>query len=130
MANPVAQVHHIDDHGVTYDALGFTCPGCKESHGSGFHMLPVTPTSGSRPTWDWDGNLEAPTLAPSIKTSYRHPTGYTRDNPAPVGYDGPYTEEVCHSYLRAGVFEYLGDSTHSMANQFIPMVPLEDWMLT
>jgi hypothetical protein len=89
-----------------YQALMFICPGCAETH-TGLHMLPVSGVT-ERPMWTFDGNLEAPTLSPSILT--RH---------------GDML--VCHSFLRNGVFEFLGDSTHSLAGQHVPMPDLPDW---
>lgn len=114
--NPVAQVVHVKDGEKTYECLAFICPGCKAMHpnASGFHLLPVNSTTKT-PQWDWDGNLEAPTLSPSILT--KHGTIV----------DGVPT--VCHSYLRAGVFEFLSDCTHSLVGQHVQMVPLEDWMM-
>lgn len=104
-----AQLTTINDHGVIYDALKFVCPGCKDIRGTGLHMLPVNCSDRHSPSWDWDGNLEAPTVSPSILTH---------------GVDS-----VCHSFLRNGVFEYLGDSTHRFSGQFVPMDDLEDWMI-
>lgn len=34
----------------------------------------------------------------------------------------------CHSFLRAGVWDFLGDSAHDLAGQKVPMVPLPDWL--
>lgn len=99
----------VDDHGVIYSALMFVCPGCLEAHhgSSGIHMLPVNSTEKS-PSWDWDGNLEAPTLSPSILT--KHQDGF-----------------VCHSFLKAGVFEFLTDSTHSLAGKLAELPDLPSW---
>lgn len=97
----------IDDHGVRYQALAFVCPGCNND----LHLLPVNTTEHS-PSWEWDGNLEAPTLFPSIKTEWGNETTGIH---------------VCHSFLRAGVFEYLSDCTHQYANQHIPLPDLPDW---
>lgn len=80
------------------------------------------------PVWGWDGNLVAPTFTPSYLTRRRRPKGHTNDNPAPAGYDGLYVEEVCHSFLTCGVWGFLGDSTHHLAGQNVPMVPLPDWL--
>lgn len=41
---------------------------------------------------------------------------------------GPGGTGVCHSFLRAGVFEFLADSTHSLAGQSIPMPDLPEWV--
>lgn len=100
-----ASLRTVDDHGVVYQALLFVCPGCKDQGFSGYHMLPVN-SPQKAPSWTWDGNLEAPTLEPSILT--RH------------------GDQVCHSFLRAGVFEFLGDCTHRLAGQRVPLPELPD----
>lgn len=118
-----AMLRHVDDHGTKYDALMFVCPGCgtpytlldgTEHTPSGLHMLPVN-TPGRSPQWDWDGNLEAPTLSPSI-LSHIHPYD---EQSKPLG--------VCHSFLKAGVFEFLSDCSHSFAGQHVPMPDLPTW---
>lgn len=35
----------------------------------------------------------------------------------------------CHSFLRNGVWEFLGDSAHRLAGQRVPVEPLPDWYL-
>lgn len=103
-----AALRSINDHGIRYQALMFVCPGCASMHGnSGLHMLPVN-SSTKFPSWDWDGNLEAPTLSPSILTG--------RDQPL-----------KCHSFLKGGIFEFLGDSTHALAGQNVPIPDLPSW---
>lgn len=114
MTNPVAIVRHVTDGEISWDGLVFVCPGCKlmwEDGASGLHMLPVN-SAVKTPAWTWDGNLEAPTLSPSILTKHG-------GNPA----------GVCHSFLNAGVFDFLSDCTHPLAGQKVAMPPLEDWML-
>lgn len=103
-------IRKIDDQEIEYEVLAFVCPGCTEQDGSsGLHMLPVN-TDKHQPVWNWDGDLEKPTLNPSILT-------------------GKGTSLICHSYLRAGVFEFLSDCTHSLKNQFVPMPDLPDWFI-
>lgn len=113
--NPVALIRHVTDGDLTYDALMFWCPGCEvitDGHKvGGLHMLPVS-DAGGRPQWAWDGNLDSPTLEPSILSR--------------TGPDGGF---VCHSFLRAGVFEFLGDCTHSLAGQHVPIPALPQWVL-
>lgn len=107
-----AKLRTVNDHGVVYEALMFCCPGCAEQDSNtGLHMLPVN-SDVKAPAWTWDGNLEAPTLSPSI-----------------LSRTGPDGERVCHSFLKAGVFEFLGDCTHSMAGQHVLMLDLPDWVL-
>lgn len=112
MADIVARVRHVTDGDLRYDALMFCCPGCASNGSSGLHMLPIKDSgnTGERSAWTWDGNLEAPTLDPSILT---------------IMHEG----FVCHSYLRAGVFEYLGDCSHPLVNQHVPMSPLPLWVI-
>jgi hypothetical protein len=104
--------------GESWDALTFWCPGCERvdddgSRHAGLHMLPVNGPGAlsDRASWSWDGNLDAPTLEPSILTR-RHQHGEAF---------------VCHSFLRGGVFEFLGDCTHPLAGQHVPLPDLPDW---
>lgn len=48
------------------------------------------------------------------------------------GHDAHTRENVwgnCHSFIRKGIWEFLGDCEHSLAGQNVPMVPLPDWMV-
>lgn len=97
-----------DSNGFDYDMLMFVCPGCVVTEGpggTGLHMLTVNSETKS-PSWTWNGDLEAPTLSPSIL------------NKAPFR---------CHSFLEDGIFRFLKDSNHKFARQSIPMPDLPDW---
>lgn len=83
-------------------ALWFWCPGCDDAH-----RITVDHPDG----WTWDGNEQAPTISPSILT-WRDWGDKRR----------------CHSFIRAGRWEFLTDSTHALAGQTVPMVPLPDWL--
>jgi hypothetical protein len=106
-----AMTSTIDDHGVRYQCLMFVCPGCALDGNSGLHILPVN-TNATSPSWTWDGNLDAPTIEPSILTNGREGSIHPR----------------CHSFLRAGVFEFLSDCEHAMAGQRVPMPDLPTWV--
>lgn len=99
----------VNDHGTTYVALQFICLGCALFGGTGLHMLPVN-SPYHPPSWDWNGDQEKPSLSPSILTR--------------IG-DG----QVCHSFLRDGVFEYLSDCAHQLAGARVEMPDLPDWVL-
>lgn len=100
--------------GEQFRALAFICPGCVGSGGgTGLHMIPVEPTTQS-PSWEWNGDLEAPTLSPSILTTW----------------DTGKEKFVCHAFLRDGVFEFLGDSTHEFAGKKVPLQELPTWFLS
>lgn len=101
---------------TTNRTLMFWCPGCDSAHG--------IPVDGSR-GWTWDGSLESPTVSPSILVRM---TLYGPDRLSFNRYDGDYPCEsaqgVCHSFVKNGRIEFLGDCTHSLAGQ---TVDLPDW---
>lgn len=90
----------MDLHGNSGTKLYLWCPGCDQLHG------PEVVNPAKR--WQWDGNLEAPTLSPSILT---HGT------------------QRCHSFLKAGQWQFLVDCEHALAGKTVPMVPLPDWLI-
>lgn len=112
-------VHKTDQPGE----YTFWCPACQCGH------CFWTPEAGRGPSWNWNGDYVKPTLLPahqpmtSMKITYRHPTGYTNDNPAPLGYNGPYTTDVCHFHMVDGNLHYCADCTHALANKVVPMEP-------
>jgi hypothetical protein len=95
---------------ITYDALLFVCPGCVAGGPEGYdglHMLPVNNEHDiGKPNWTWNGDLQKPTLSPSILSK---------------GYN------VCHSFLEDGVFRFLTDSDHPLSGQSVPIPDLPDW---
>lgn len=102
------------EYGLNYDSLGFVCPGCisSNSRSSGLHILPIN-TNLREPAWTWDGDLIRPTLSPSILTR-----GSNRGTPT-----------ICHSFLKAGFFEFLSDCTHSLAGQTVEIPDLPVWFV-
>lgn len=97
----------------------FWCEGCGCAHGVWTES--ANPATDAR--WDFNGDLVRPTVSPSLLVRYPHPVGYSNDNPAPMGYDGPMTEDICHSFIRDGQIQYLSDCTHHLAGQTIPLRP-------
>lgn len=74
----------------------FFCPGCKCGH-----YVIVKGDSTKMPVWIWNGNVEKPTFSPSIRVRA--------------------SDSVCHTYVREGMIQFLGDCTHKLANQTVPM---------
>lgn len=106
-----SQLREVSDHGVKYKALLFACPGCIAGGPEGYdgiHMLPVNCSLATlgKPSWNWNGNLEAPTLSPSIRSK-----GYSH----------------CHSFLTDGIFNFLKDSDHPLSGQQVPIPDLPEW---
>lgn len=78
------------------------CPACKDIHG-----FVVDEPFQPNQRWTFDGNAEAPTFSPSMlcRTTF----GDERE------------KKICHYFLRAGIIEFLNDSTHALAGQNIPI---------
>jgi len=97
MPEPV--IHKLKTHGDGKQHFAFFCPGCKHAH---------VFTDG----WQFDGNMECPTISPSILVDGH----YTDD-------DGTHHNIKCHSFVRSGVIEFLGDCTHPLANHKVKLEP-------
>lgn len=74
----------------------FLCPGCDEAHA--FYL----------PRWSFDGNLDAPTMSPSLLC--RTPSS------------------VCHLFLRRGRLMFLSDCTHALAGQTVEIPEPPAWL--
>lgn len=59
--------------------------------------------------WSWNGDIDKPTLKPSILTTYQH---------------GEITYR-CHSFVNDGVIQFLSDCTHDKANTIIELMDVE-----
>lgn len=73
------------------------CPACQCGH------------KFDRGRWTFNGNLERPTFSPSMLIKTNSP-----DSPH---YQPRARSSVCHSFVRDGRIEFLGDCTHAMAGQ-------------
>ena len=91
------------------DRVAFRCPGCEE-----VHVIPVAPEQ-SGDSWGYNGNPDAPTFTPSVLVR----TGRAVD-PAFVPEPGD-PPEVCHSFVTDGRIQFLGDCTHPLAGQTVPL---------
>jgi hypothetical protein len=89
--------------------LVFDCPGCAAGFGphSGRKYVPV---EGPK-AWGFNGDLERPTLTPSILLRFDHAD---RE---------PF---VCHSFVREGRIQFLPDSTHPLAGQTVELPDIEE----
>lgn len=70
----------------------FWCPGCDM-----WHRFNVGNLGG--PTWKFNGNMEQPTFTPSLH----------------------YPDVVCHLILTDGILRFIGDCTHALRSQSVPL---------
>jgi Family of unknown function (DUF6527) len=84
--------------------VAFMCPGCRE-----LHQIRTRPAPS--PSWDYNGNPDAPTFQPSVFV-----------NP-PGPYHNPAVPS-CHSFVTDGRIQFLGDCTHALAGQTVDLPDL------
>jgi hypothetical protein len=87
----MAKVEKVNDGYWVFD-----CPGCKC-----LHSIQVPP-------WTFNGDLEKPTVSPSILV-----------NP-----NGDSSALRCHSFVKDGMIQFLGDCDHDLKGQ---TVEIPDW---
>lgn len=121
------------------DAISFECPGCGSTH-----LVTINGSrNASNATWGFDGNFDSPTITPSINASseWDDHSALTDEDYGPwvPSADGKSRgREVkpssrhklvhhvyrCHSFVRAGMIQFLGDCTHKLANHTVPLPDL------
>lgn len=76
-------------------------------------IIPIQTTGKREGTsnWTWNGDLNAPTLRPSILTTWE-------------GGD-PFQKVVCHSYVENGVVSFLYDSSHDLSGKSRPLLDFD-----
>jgi hypothetical protein len=89
----------------------FYCPGCKCHH--------WFKTTGNSPRWTFNGNMDQPTVRPSILVNHGvYPDG---DLKTVNGKVAGYKKIRCHLFITDGKIQYLSDCTHELAGQTIEM---------
>ena len=76
------------------------CPGCEMHH-------------ALTEEWEFNGNFERPTFSPSLLCRW------------PRGYGKIKKDLVCHSFIRNGNIQFLGDCTHNLAGQTVELPDVE-----
>ena len=79
-----------------YKHVEFFCPGCKCQH-----AFRIVGSKGVGPIWEWNGDLDKATFSPSLL------------------YRGGPTQTTCHSFVRDGKIQFLGDCSHDLKNQIV-----------
>ncbi len=74
------------------------CPGCRCGHG-----IILRRSDGDPNLWTWNGDVDKPTVHPSID--------YFRTDPT----------KRCHTIITDGMIHYLPDCHHHLKGQTVPM---------
>ena len=88
--------------------LAALCPACGFEHS--FNVDIEVQGRHANDLWSFNGDYDKPTFSPSMLCN---PGGRQAGHP------------VCHSFLREGVWQFLGDCSHEMVGQHVPMIPPE-----
>lgn len=94
--------------------VGFRCPGCDE-----MHMVNTDATD--RPAWGFNGNYEAPTFTPSILVRGKRRITDDEHSRIMAGEVVDVPDRTCHSFVTDGKIQFLGDCTHALAGQTVPL---------
>jgi hypothetical protein len=98
--------------------LLFQCPGCKLVHGPW-----VGPGDG--PRWTWNGDANKPTFTPSILVTWPEwwppvtAENYEQFKAQP--WEQHKVDRVCHSFVKDGQIQFLGDCTHALSGQTVDL---------
>lgn len=91
--------------------FAFFCPACHFAHwfkvGNG--------------GWTWNGNREKPTISPSILARGKRTVTDTEADRIMAGEKVVIPEFRCHSFVKEGKIQFLGDCTHDMKNQTVDL---------
>lgn len=99
----------------------FWCPGCQCAHGV---WTSDTPNPANGAAWQFNGDAVKPTISPSILVRGKRPITDDEAKRIMAGESLDIPDFVCHSFVRDGKIEFLGDCTHSLAGTTVEMEPL------
>lgn len=92
-------VKYEHDGVVHHEQIHFFCPGCKQIHA-------ISPKIHS-----FNGNFEKPTFSPSVLITW-----------------GGQPNWCCHSFVRGGFIQFLGDCSHDFKNKTVELPELTEDM--
>lgn len=96
--------------------IQFDCPGCGE-----FHHLPVQSKNVPGKCWGFNGNLESPTLTPSILARGKRKMTDDEYKRILANEKVHIPDMVCHSFVRDGKIQFLNDCTHDLKGQTVEL---------
>ena len=78
----------------------FQCPGCKDDH--------YVRVKGNGCTWEWNGDVDKPTVSPSLLLHRWEPG------------------QVCHSFVKDGQIQFLNDCFHELRGKTVDIPEWDD----
>ncbi|MDP2259076.1 MAG: DUF6527 family protein [Caulobacter sp.] len=97
------------------------CPACQQPH-----MVPTG--AGAGPRWGFNGDEAKPTFTPSLLLRGKRPITDDEADRIFAGEKLDIPQRVCHSFVTDGQIQFLGDCTHALAGQTVPLPEYpKDW---
>lgn len=90
------------------------CPACD-------HLHAYRIEGDGRPMWRWNGDVQSPTLEPSMLCFTTHDE---HGDPLPSG----QRRTLCYYFLRGGALEFCSDSPHPWSGKTVPLPDLPAWV--
>lgn len=108
---------------ISDNSFIFSCPGCKQPHRF---------TS----SWQFNGDLENPTINPSILVKSGHFAPHFKEgdncwcsyNLMKMAEGLPESKfrcAICHSFIKEGKIQFLGDCTHELVGQTVELPEID-----
>ena len=116
----MSKIKLILDKDNDFYGIEFLCPACKYVDGTPqrrtirVNQIPVGYKASSislNVSWDWNVNLEKPSIIPSVRRSFPRENGKV------------YT---CHSVITDGYINFANDSTHPLAGQTVELLDFDN----
>lgn len=102
----------------------------RNSSGTWLYLCPCGDIHALDAKWTFNGDTEKPTFSPSVLVRSGHYAPHAGPDdcwctykPEP-GETVPFTCYLCHSFVRDGMVEFLGDCTHGLKGQ---TAAIPDW---
>jgi hypothetical protein len=73
------------------------------------------------PTWDFNNDVDKPTFNPSLLVRGVVPLTDEEYEKVMAGHKHTPVPFICHSFIREGKIQFLGDCTHHLKNQTVDL---------
>lgn len=100
----------------------FWCPGCGEAHA--VRVREDGQNVGG--AWGFNGNYDRPTFSPSVLVRGKRKITDEEYDRIRAGEKLNIPDMVCHSFVRDGQIQFLGDCTHALAGQTVPLPDFDE----
>ena len=110
----MSKLVELDKKYYPLEDYGWYCPGCRSGH-----QIAVNQKNHSNASWSFNGDFASPTFLRSLHLKINTPD-MGKD------YQPDIHSTVCHCFIVNGQVQYLGDCTHGLRGQTVPLPDVPD----